>query len=261
MTTAQDNDLRAFLTVFGEIEESECEFTDVPDLLVQYRDHIVGVEHTRVYSKNPSLAWGRQRRPQEKIHIRILDLAHSIFKQKSSISLWLSVTFTEPFDYRTKDIDEVAKELAEAMLTALQYNRRLVQPKVLMHLESWQFHRRKLPFPRGIRAIHYTVENDPGMEVWGPSYGYGVPALYIDEVKTIIEAKDARVSEYRKRCDEIWLLIVTDLGMPSSHFRIADDVPHHIFRTQFNRLFLLFGGNSQLLELQTGRQNAAEQLS
>jgi hypothetical protein len=250
MTTAQENDLRAFLKIFGEIDESKCEFTDVPDLLVYHNGHVVGVEHTRLYSENPSLASGRQRRPQEKIHFRILDVAHYLFKQKSSIPIWLSVTFTEPFDYRTKDIDDVANALADAVFTVLQYNRRLAQPKVLVNIEAWQFQRRGLHFPQGIRAIHYTVENDPRMEVWGPSYGYGVPSLTIEQLEPVIQAKDARVVEYRKRCDEVWLLIVTDLGMPSSHFRVADDLPQNIFSTQFERLFLLFGGNSKLLELQ-----------
>ena len=247
----QEIHLRAFLNIFGEISESSCEFTDVPDLLAPYKGYKIGIEHTRIYQKNPSLKSGRQRKPQEQIHFQIVDMAHSIFKQSSSISLWLVVQFTEPFDYWTKDIAAIANTLANTVRIAVANLPAVAESKPLLRVNSREFKRRGWPFPQGVDSILFAVESDPGMEVWGPSYGYTVPFLGVDELNGVIKDKDALVPKYRERCDAVWLLMVLDMGLPSSHFDITENVKEHIFETLFDRLFLFTESKSSLLELKT----------
>lgn len=108
MAKTQEKDLRAFLELFGEIDESIVEFTDVPDLLARCDGYTLGVEHTRIYVNDPTLTSGRQRKPQELIQQEIIDKAHALFRQESSIPLWLTVTFEEPFNHRSGEVDDIA---------------------------------------------------------------------------------------------------------------------------------------------------------
>src|SRR5688500_1476028 len=97
MKEQEENDLRAFLKLYGGFEEENCDFTDVPDLLIPARSSVIGVAHTRIYHENPLLKSGQQRSAQELLHLSIVDLAHQMFKQRSSVSLYLTVYFSEPF--------------------------------------------------------------------------------------------------------------------------------------------------------------------
>ena len=249
MAKTQEKDLRAFLEFIGEIDESKVEFTDVPDLLAPYNGHILGVEHTRIYVNDPTLTSGRQRKPQELIQQEIIDKAHALFRQESSIPLWLTVTFEEPFNHRSSEVDDVASALAKAAKVAVTEGEDLAAGRQMMAAESWRFQRSGFPFPKGIKAFHYTVEDDTTYEVWGPSYGFAVPHLDVGGVGRVLSSKDHRVPEYRKRCDRVWLLIVTDLGMPSSHFTVDNDVIDHLFSTRFDRVFLLVDSNTTLIKL------------
>lgn len=251
MNEAQENDLRAFLKLFPEIDESRCEFTDVPDLLCQHHNRIIGVEHTRLYYESNTLAVGQQRKPQELLHIKIVHTAHQMFKQQSSVPLWLAVTFTEPYNLRKRDVSEIAQSLADVVFTSVSTGVDLFQRSTITTISPWEYEHERRPFPQGVQAIHYTVQDNPKYEVWGPTYGYGVPDLAVEGLKATIAVKDARVPEYGKRCDQVWLLMVTNLGMPSSNFTIAEAVLSHTFSTVFDRLFLLTDGNSQLIELKT----------
>lgn len=251
MIEAQESDLRAFLKLFREMDESQCEFTDVPDLLCQHQSRIIGVEHTRLYHESTTLAVGQQRKPQELLHVKIVRTAQQIFKQQSSVPLWLAVTFTEPYNLRKRDVSEIAQSLADVVFTSVSTGVDLFQRLTITTVSPWDYEHERRPFPQGVQAIHYTVQDNPKYEVWGPTYGYGVPDLAVEGIEATISVKDARVLEYRKRCDQAWLLMVTNLGMPSSHFTIGEEVLRNTFSTGFDRLFLLTDGNSQLIELKT----------
>ena len=58
-------------------------------------------------------------------------------------------------------------------------------------------------------------------------------------VQTVISQKDQKVSEYRKKCRNLWLLIVADNNHLSSIFSPDDDFDHAIFQTLFDRIFIL----------------------
>ncbi len=80
MADNQKNGLGLFLELFGGLDESSCEFTDVPDLIVRYNGNVIGIEYTRLYREDPTIPAGRQLRPQEKIHWRLLERANEIFQ-------------------------------------------------------------------------------------------------------------------------------------------------------------------------------------
>src|SRR5688572_4884547 len=70
MRLDERNDLSLFVEMIGGIAESQCEFSDVPDLLIKTDSGVVGIEHTRLYREQEGLPSGRQLRPQEYFHDR-----------------------------------------------------------------------------------------------------------------------------------------------------------------------------------------------
>jgi hypothetical protein len=87
--------------------------------------------------------------------------------------------------------------------------------------------------------------------VWGPNYGYAVPGVSIDLIEERLRDKESRLDEYRRRCDEVWLLIVTDTGTRASHFDVPGSVVSATYSTGFERLYLLIIFHHSLLRLST----------
>jgi hypothetical protein len=249
------NDLKRFLALLGDIDESECEFADepdkVPDLRVPGRS--LGVEHTRFYHCDPTVPDGRQKLPQEKLHWQLLQRAHAIFRGKSNQRLNLHAMFSEPFDSRQHHIDHEAHVLAHSVLAAL--SRYAASETSPVEMRSWQAQRLGLPFPKSLDAYVYNRVCTPGMELWAPGYSDMLPPLTVEEVEARIREKEDHLAEYRRRCHTIWLLMVVDVGMPSSHFDITDALKQHRFTTRFDRLWLLVSFPRQLIELQVERHS------
>jgi hypothetical protein len=250
----EKRDLNLFLELFGQIEQSGCYFTDVPDLLVPFDGEMLGIEHTSLYQKDPPLPSGRELRPQEELQLQLVKRAWEIFREHSNQLLSLHVNFDEPFNYQRRDLEDVAQRLAQSVLMFAAGAR-----NGLNIIESWQAQRLSIPFPIGVRNYFYTVEHNPGFEFWGPSYGYVVPELSVQQIAARIGEKEKRIQSYRKRCDKIWLLIVTDAGMPSSHFEISDDLERQLFTTSFHRLFLLMIVHRCLIELRVEHLEDAQE--
>ena len=253
MADNQKNDLWLFLELFGGLNESSCEFTDVPDLIVHHNGKVVGIEHTRLYREDSTIPAGRQLLPQERIHWRLVERAHEIFQQHSDRLLWLYVTFKEPFNYRQYDIEQEATLLAQSVLAALSRSLASDPGESVVRIQSWKAQRLGLPFPGGVDSYDFTVVHKPGLELWAPVYGGAVPTLTAQQLEVVICEKETRLDRYRSRCATVWLLVVTDAGLPSSHFDITEALEHHIFTSVFDRIFLLTPFRRRLIELRTQR--------
>jgi hypothetical protein len=253
MADNQKNDLCLFLELFGGLDESSCAFTDVPDLIVHHNSQVIGIEHTRLYREDSTIPAGRQLRPQEKIHWRLVERAREIFQQRSNRLLWLYITFKEPFDYRQYDIAQEATLLAQSVLAALSRSPASGPDESVGRMQSWKAQQLGLPFPAGVDAYDFTVVHKPGLELWAPVYGGAVPTLTPQQLEEVIREKETRLDRYRSRCATVWLLVVTDAGLPSSHFDITEALEHHLFRSSFDRIFLLTPFQRRLIELRTQR--------
>jgi hypothetical protein len=246
MRPDEKNDLKLFLELRGDVAESECEFNDNPDLRVPARS--LGVEHTRILQYDPTIPEGRQKYPQEKLHAQLLQQAKQIFQRYSNQLLNLHAQFSEPFDSRRHHIDQEAQVLAQSVLLAVSRYPASETDHVI--LRSWEAQRIGLPFPRSLAAYIYNRVQDPAMALWAPGYSYMVQTLTLAEVEARIREKEGKLAAYRTQCQTLWLLLVMDMGTPSSHFDLPDALTQHRFPTLFDRLFLLLPFQRRLIELQ-----------
>lgn len=241
--------MERFIGLLDEFNADACEFADRPDLVIREMSPLVGVEHTRIFLNNEDLPSGRQKKRQEKFHQQITDRAHATFRQTSTLPLNVVVSFRDSYDYRAPDISAIGDELALTVSRAI----RLVGPNALVdrdvRVEDWQLKSRGYQFPRGIESFHFKMEKNSAYELWGPAYGYAVPNLSVGDIKTVIERKEAWIGEYLSRCERVWLLIVTDTGMPSSHYSVPNQVIEYSYKTEFESLFVMTCFHGALFEL------------
>jgi hypothetical protein len=172
-------------------------------------------------------------------------------QQLSNRLLLLDVTFKEPFNYRQRNVEHEAALLAQSVLVALSRIPASDTGESFVHIRSWQAQQVGLPFPTGIGGYDFIFVYKPGMENWAPVYGGAVPSLTPQQLEVVIREKETRLDRYRSQCATVWLVVVTDAGLPSSHFDIAEALEHHLFRYSSDRIFLLTPFQRRLIELRT----------
>jgi hypothetical protein len=180
-----------------------------------------------------------------------VERANEIFQQLSNRLLWLYVTFKEPFNYRQRDIEHEATVLAQSVLAALSRSPASDTGDSAICIQSWKAQQLGLPFPVGVDTYDFTVVRKPGLELWAPAYGGAAPTLTAQRLEVVIREKETRLIRYRSRCATVWLLVVTDAGLPSSHFDITEALEHHVFTSAFDRIFMFTPFQRRLVELQT----------
>ncbi len=208
----------------------------------------MALPNLKLYREDEGVASGRQLLPQERLHWQIVDQACQKFRRKRPIPLQLYVEFNEPFNSTKTEIEKLANTLAGAVEWSLHEHR--PRDGEVVWVWQWEAERRGIPWPDAVRQFNYCVVR-PELEVWGPSYGYAVPGVSIDLIEERLRDKASRLAEYRRRCEEAWLLIVTNRGTPASHFKVPDSVVSATYSTRFDRVYLLTIFHRSLVRLTT----------
>ncbi len=241
-------DLAFFVRNYFE-QEPELTYSDKPDLIINLDGKEIGIEHTRIYRAADPTS-GLEPHAQLAVQHRIVDSARKEFSTSSSSKLWLLVSFEDVTTYKMRESQAIASLLARVVNEAIAHV--TYQPGTITwhQLESWQFQHHGLDFPKGIRQIDFQIVNDnPKLELWGPAYAYMVPHLAATRIKERISEKEKRIQDYLSKCDEVWLLIVIDTGVPSNHFEADEELLATEFRTSFSKVILLRSFHTEIFEL------------
>jgi len=106
----------------------------------------------------------------------------------------------------------------------------------------------------GVFIDRYPFMNDYHFHAPG---GTWVGAINDKDIQRILDPKDKLCREvYRMRCDEVWLLIVSDIGKnPSTWFEHNAEWPATTFKTAFDRVFMLRQFHGLATELKVEKTN------
>jgi hypothetical protein len=250
--TSQRADLELFIReYFGNISV-DFSHGDSPDLTIKLGSKVVGVEHTRIYRARDSMT-GLEPHAQLREQHRIVSYAWEAFRAFSTRKLWLVVHFDNETSYTKRESrslgDSLAKIVHEETLH-IPY-----QPdRIIWHdRERWRYETCGRLFPKGVNRLDFQiVDGNPKLELWGPAHAYMVPHLSALTVKERVENKETRLPKYLTKCDEAWLLMVLDTGVPSNHFDIDEELLETEYSTLFSKLLLFRATHSEIFELKTG---------
>ena len=77
---------------------------------------------------------------------------------------------------------------------------------------------------------------------------------FVSELQTCINRKNSKYQEYRKNCNECWLLIVTNRSKDSQAFEITEETLQWKYISEFERTFYMEVLFRELHELSTKRR-------
>lgn len=79
--------------------------------------------------------------------------------------------------------------------------------------------------------------------------GASVPTLRPLDLHKRIEEKEDKVTSYRQKCSQVWLLIVANGFEPSTFGELAPEIEAFSFETSFDRVFFLHHADELVVEL------------
>lgn len=85
---------------------------------------------------------------------------------------------------------------------------------------------------------------------WTPDAGW-VQSEFIEELQQALDDKNRRFFDYKRRCDECWLLVTASGGRTSGLFEPSDATKLHIYRSSFAKTFFMEVFDQLLIELDT----------
>jgi hypothetical protein len=216
----------------GKIIKSEK-----PDFLIPDSAKILGIEHTVIYEvKN---AYGVIPKEQDSLKNAILHSAQEIYKAKYKDPLLISVLFDEHIKLGKNKVNELGKIIAEIAANNCKID---FGPMFCINDNNSE-----LP-DEIFEIILHKYESTKSVNVDNPKFVW-VKTLGANELKNEIFKKEALITEYRKKCDEIWLLMVVDEFDPASIFSVSEDAKNFIYETAFDKIFLFNNYTGEYFEL------------
>lgn len=182
------------------------------------------------------------RQEQESLEDRIVNRAREIYEQYGGPPLHVAVSFNSNIRLGKKDVSPLSTFPASIIA---RYVPDVGQQFVL---EAVRFIPR--PFPCEVDMI-FIDRYSQSETFWTVYRGDTVPSLTSEHIEDKIQNKETRREKYLKRCSKVWLLIVETGGSPSSHFEIPRTVIEKVYKSNFDRIFLLRDFMCEVIELKT----------
>ncbi len=197
---------------------------------------IVGIEVRRLYSDEDQKK-GSTLRGIASLRQRLVDRASEILATKSAEKFHISLGIPEHQPIRTKDINKIASEIVEAVISS--------GPE---------------PDPFGARALvtdlpeplaYLSVTSLDGMpdSILNLNNTFWVGSATPRLVQYGLDQKEAMFSAFPPEFSKRWILLACDGSVQSSSLTLSPELKTETFRTPFHRAFVLdmFG---HALELQ-----------
>jgi len=219
-----------------------------PDFLYQAGKLVIGIEHTEL--KRTKSAQGKHSLAERKgLHRQIVERArqHAIKQEIPPINV--DVWFNDRFDRYPNKGEKAEQGLLSTITTNLD--------KILAS-EYGNSTKIKVPDPFvGISQIYARSGRVHG-KVWLKAHRWQVVGpsrimlrSFLPDLQAAISAKNKKIDEYHKNCDECWLLIVADRSKADQCYYPPPDIQGHSFVSKFKRTFFLEIMERDLLELST----------
>jgi hypothetical protein len=187
---------------------------------------VLGIELTGLFQKP---APGQSPlREQESLREQITTMAKAQYDAMGAPPLHVSVHFADHPPVRKSDVRLLADKVVNLAL-------RHTPPVGGRSHEEYDWVNREY-FPEQISAVMVFRPEARRESFWStPSAGY-LPKLSSVDVQAEIDGKDPRVSDYRRQCDRVWLVLCSHGEGLSSYVELAEEAYAHAYSTQFDRM-------------------------
>jgi hypothetical protein len=221
---------------------------EAPDFLVNTGHGFVGIEHTQWFRESDSLGGSRMRASESK-EDKVLRLALSRYEGRGLPPVWVNVLWSLQ-GLPTSRIPELANALAD--LVEVHLPEQDGEVTIKHPHPGWR------SLPREVSYLSIRRKRILSKNLWVPTRGAFVPTLTPLDLQKRIEEKEDRVTSYRQKCSQVWLLIVANGFEPSTFGELAPEIEDFSFETNFDRVFFLHHADELIFELSTPRSRTAD---
>jgi hypothetical protein len=216
-----------FKEIFPDFPKGQIVLDESPDFLVKTSCEIVGIEITGFYrqtssSTNPPL------QQRQSVRHKIVALAKSNYDQSGLPSVFVGVHFNLNFHCPKSEIQMISERLVNLAEKSLSNS---VEEKI------WRRDDIQL---KGIDLLSVKKVNYLTKSHWSVPLASFVPTVDPQQIQDILDDKSVLWSEYRKKCDKIWLVIVMNRFDPASFSMISEAALENEYSYNFDSAFLFF---------------------
>jgi hypothetical protein len=198
------------------------EWQETPDCIVRGESKKIGIELT-TYHHTPPLG-ERSFTEVRSLTSWIVELAHRKFMDAGGPPLYVNVHFrNEPPVSKSN-----AQSIADALASAIQQtNKPLCIDEGRMPV-PWEL------LPEEIASVGVAASVDGKDRLWSAGAGAWQIPLQAADVQAIVERKSKMHAKARAKCEEVWLVIATDMWR-AAPVEFSDSVAEQVFSGPFDR--------------------------
>jgi hypothetical protein len=215
---------------------------EAPDFLVNTGQGYVGIEHTQWFRESDN-SNGSPMRARESTEDKVLRLASSRHEARGLPPVWVNVLWTLRDRTTTSRVPELANELADLVEVCLPEQGGEVAIKY-PH-PAWG------SLPPEVSYLSVRRNKVSPKNLWVSTRGAFIPTLTPLDLQNRIEEKEGKLTSYRQKCSQVWLLIVANGLEPSTFGELAPEIEEFSFETSFDRVFFLHHADELVVELST----------
>jgi hypothetical protein len=227
-------------SLYSGFPEGELMSGEEPDFLVAHDNVIVGIELTE-YIRGQRGGGGSLLRAQEETRQKIMAEAARLFSEKSGAVLNVYAHWNPNLENALKktDITRVAEEIAKLVLERLPSD-----PSERGTIDPWAEPDDLVidPYITLLSFQHSPVAR------WS-SGNAGFMGTNTSDIQWIISGKDKKIYTYRKKCQEVWLVIVADGSYLSSIPVLDGVIAAHQYQSTFDRVLFCDLPHDHILNL------------
>jgi len=184
-------------------------------------------------------------RQQETVHQRIAHQAQSLYEARLTRHLQVNILWTIFTSCPAlREEPQIAQEIARHVLESTHDQLHICRV-------SWKNINNALLTKYGIEISICPIEG-AGKSCWSSMACFSFPPEAA-RIQKALDEKESKVTEYRKTCDEVWLLLVASSEFLSSQFTPDSSLEKMQFTSSFDRVFLLEEPRNTIHEFQIAR--------
>lgn len=231
--------LKSFIADFPE---GCIEPTERPDFLIHCSAKVIGIELTDLHRQTPQGLVSEQ--ASESMRHKVVARAKEIYESRLLPPVIATFFLNDRVHIKKREAELLATDLANLVSSNVPaINASIEIP------ESWDDFR-TLPAVlhslsvRRLDVVTKTFFSNPGA-TW-------VSTLSRQDIERVLESKEGKLENYRAKCDEVWLVINSDIESMSTWFEIEQSLLDESFSTRFDRVYVVqhFRGVAHQLRLQ-----------
>lgn len=105
--------------------------------------------------------------------------------------------------------------------------------------------------PNGVEKVVVHKVDGLNESVFAPMHKDSYSKLLPRHIEYILDHKEGRLTAYRQKCGEIWLLVVVDGFKLSGWAEPSPELTQRTYQTGFDRVVMLYD-NARVIELKPG---------